>query len=125
MLPKFEDFLYPFLYNLKDGKLTTSEMKDRIKKYFNLSEDDCATMTKSGNTNQFEDRIGWARQYFRRALFIDIPQRGTYELTQRGKDYLDNHTSLTIDNLIAYPEFASYAKRDTNKKETTTPSVTE
>lgn len=125
MLPKFEDFLYPFLLFLKDGKLTISEMKDKIKNHFNLSEDDCATRTKSGSTNQFEDRLGWARQYFRRALFIDIPQRGTYELTQRGKDYLANHSSLSIEDLMAYPEFASYAKRDVNKKDTTKSTTTE
>ena len=52
MLPKFEDFLYPFLLFLKDGKLTISEMKGRIKKHFNLSEDDCATTEKMNkNTN--------------------------------------------------------------------------
>jgi len=119
MLPKFEDFLYPFLVSLKDGKKTLSEVKDRIKKHLNLSEEDCVSKTKSGNTNQFEDRLGWARQYFRRALFIDIPQRGTYELTQRGKDYLANHSSLSIEDLMAYPEFASYAKRDVNKKDST------
>lgn len=117
MLPKFEDFLYPFLLFLKDGKLTKSEIKDKVKKHFNLSEDDCTTKTKSGNTNQFEDRLGWARQYFRRALFIDIPQRG--------KNYLANHTSLCIEDLMAYPEFASYAKGEVNKKDTATSTTTE
>lgn len=125
MLPKFEDFLYPFLLFLKDGKLTKSEIKDKVKEYFSLSEDDCITKTKSGNTNQFEDRLGWARQYFRRALFIEIPQRGTYEITQRGKDYLANHSSLCIEDLMAYPEFASYAKRETSKKDTITSINTE
>lgn len=125
MLPKFENFLYPFLYNLKDGKLTLSEMKERIIKHFNLSEDDCSSMTKSGSTNQFEDRIGWARQYFRRALFIEIPQKGTYELTQRGRDFLDSHTSLSIEDLLAYPEFASYAKRGTSKKGSISSPITE
>lgn len=123
MIPQFEDFLYPFLVALKNGNLTTKEMRAKMIEHFGLTEEDCAIMTKGGNTNQLSDRIGWARQYFRRALFIDIPQRGTYKLTQRGKDYLANHTSLGIADLMDYPEFASYAKREVSKKES--PSIPE
>lgn len=123
MIPQFEDFLYPFLVALKNGNLTTKEMRAKMIEHFGLTEEDCAIMTKGGNTNKLSDRIGWARQYFRRALFIDIPQRGTYKLTQRGKDYLANHTSLGIADLMDYPEFASFAKREVNKKES--PSIPE
>ena len=77
MIPPFEEFLYPFLSFLKNGSLTTNEMRAKMVEHFNLTADDCAMMTKGGNTNQLSDRIGWCRQYFRRALFIDIPQRGT------------------------------------------------
>ena len=109
MVPQFEEFLYPFLLALKDGNLTTKEMKAKIVEHFNLTAEDCAIMTKGGNTNQLSDRIGWCRQYFRRAMFIDIPQRGTYAITQRGLDYLANHTSLYKKDLLQYPEFAAYA----------------
>ena len=109
MIPQFEEFLYPFLVALKNGSLTTKEMKAKMIEYFNLTAEDCATMTKGGNTNQLSDRIGWCRQYFRRALFIEIPQRGTYAITQRGMDYLASHTSLYKSDLMQYPEFAAYA----------------
>ena len=109
MIPPFEEFLYPFLSFLKDGSLTTKEIRAKMVEHFNLTADDCATMTKGGNTNQLSDRIGWCRQYFRRALFIDIPQRGTYSITQRGLDYLANHTTLYKTDLMEYPEFAAYA----------------
>ena len=109
MIPPFEEFLYPFLSFLKDGSLTTKEIRAKMVEHFNLTADDCATMTKGGNTNQLSDRIGWCRQYFRRALFIDIPQRGTYAITQRGLDYLSSHTSLYKSDLMEYPEFATYA----------------
>lgn len=109
MIPQFEEFLYPFLLALKDCNLTTKEMRVKMIDHFSLTAEDCATMTKGGNTNQLSDRIGWCRQYFRRALFIDIPQRGTYAITQRGLDYLSNHTSLHKSDLMQYPEFAAYA----------------
>lgn len=108
-VPKFEDFLYPFLYQLKDRDVSMTEMKDALMKHFNLTEEDCALRTKSGSTFQFNDRIGWSRQWLRRALFIEIPQRGIYRITQRGKDYLKKHTSLNKDDLLNYPEFEEYA----------------
>ncbi len=108
MIPTFEKFLYPFLLSLKDGELTVKEMREKITQYFQLTEEDLAVRTKSGNVTQVNDRIGWARQYFRRALFIDIPQNGTYRITQRGLDFLKTHKDLTIDDLLEYPEYAAY-----------------
>lgn len=122
-VPIFEKFLYPFLYNLKDGELTLKELREKLISHFDLSTYDIQVKTKSGNTTQFNDRIGWARQYFRRALFIDIPKNGTYRITQRGIDFLKNHTDLTIDDLMEYPEYAAYnstRKKKESKSDTTT-----
>lgn len=108
-IPKFEDFLYPFLVQLKDKDVTTKEMKDALVKHFNLTEEDCSLKTKSGSAFQLSDRIGWCRQWLRRALFIEIPQRGIYSITQRGKEYLQSHTDLRQEDLLQYPEYAEYA----------------
>lgn len=108
-IPKFEDFLYPFVYQLKDKDVSTKEMKDALVLHFGLTEEDCSIKTKSGSTFQLNDRIGWARQWLRRALFIEIPQRGVYRITQRGKDYLKSHTDLRQEDLLQYPEYAEYA----------------
>lgn len=120
-VPIFEDFLYPFLLQIRDKDVNTKEMKHALIDHFNLSEEDCALMTKSGSSSQVSDRINWVRQYLRRALFVDIPQRGVYRITERGKDYLKNHTDLRKQDLMAYPEFAAYAGGSaTTKADTTT-----
>ena len=120
-VPIFEDFLYPFLLQIRDKDVNTKEMKHALIDHFNLSEEDCALMTKSGSSSQVSDRINWVRQYLRRALFVDIPQRGVYRITERGKDYLNNHTDLRKQDLMAYPEFAAYAGGSaTTKADTTT-----
>lgn len=118
-VPIFEKFLYPFLFSLKDGELTLKELREKLISHFNLSTEDIQIKTKSGNTTQFNDRIGWSRQYFRRALFIDIPKNGTYRITQRGLDFLKNHTDLSIDDLLEYPEYAAY-NSSRKKKESKT-----
>ena len=108
-LPVFEDFLYPFLLATNGKDMSISEMRQYIIDYFQLTDEDCNLRTKSGNTTQVVDRLNWVRQYLRRALMIELPQRGVYRITQRGKDYLANHDSMKKQDLMQYPEFASYA----------------
>lgn len=108
-IPNFERFLYPFLLQLKDKDVSTKEMKSALISYFNLTEEDCMLKTRSGSTFQLNDRIGWSRQWLRRALFIEIPQRGVYRITQRGRDYLNSHTDLRESDLLQYPEFREYS----------------
>ena len=108
-IPIFEDFLYPFLLATNNKDMTLSEMRQHIIEHFHLTDEDLSLRTKNGNTTQVSDRINWVRQYLRRALMIEIPERGVYRITQRGKDYLATHDSLKKSDLMQYPEFASYA----------------
>lgn len=108
-IPKFQDFLYPFLLKLKGMDVSYREMKDHLISHFELTDEDCQLKTRGGSTNQLDDRIGWCRQWLRRALFIEIPQRGVYRITKRGRDYLKTHTDLRQDDLLQYPEYAEYA----------------
>ncbi len=113
-IPIFEDFLYPFLYATNSKDMTASEMRQYIVDYFKLTDEDCSLRTKSGNATQIADRLNWTRQYLRRALMIDLPERGVYRITQRGKDYLATHDSLRKIDLMQYPEFVSYANGTAN-----------
>lgn len=113
-LPIFEEFLYPFLLATSKKDMTSSEMRQYIVDYFHLSDEDCSLRTKSGNSTQVADRLNWVRQYLRRALMLELPERGVYRITQRGKDYLATHNSLTKKDLMEYPEFASYATGSTS-----------
>lgn len=123
-LPIFEDFLYPFLLATKSKDVTTSEMRQYIIDYFHLTEEDCSLRTKSGNTTQVADRLNWVRQYLRRALMIDLPERGVYRITQRGKDYLASHDSLRKQDLMQFSEFASYATGSTSSSTSGTTAST-
>lgn len=108
-LPKFESFLYPFLYRLnKNDVVSINDVKQYIIEKFNLTTEDCEVKTKSGGTTILMSRIGWCRQWLRRALFLTIPKRGYYQITDRGREFLKTHTSLTQNDLLEYPEYAAY-----------------
>lgn len=110
-IPIFEQFLYPFLFHLKNKNLSKNEITQCLIEYFHLTKEDCESLTKGKTKTQLDDRISWTRQYLQRALFIVQPQRGLYQITQRGLDYLSTHSSLKISDLLNYPEFAEFAHR--------------
>ena len=120
-IPKFQDFLYPFLLQLKDKDLSFKEMREILINHFSLTEEDCSLKTKGGSAFQVDDRIGWVRQWLRRALFIELPQKGVYHITQRGMDYLKSHTDLRQTDLLEYPEYAAYANNSSEKKNSDKP----
>ena len=109
-VPTFEEFLYPFLLATNSKDMTISEMRQYIVDYFHLTDEDCSLRTKSGNSTQVSDRMNWVRQYLRRALMIDLPERGVYRITQRGRDYLASHNTMRKQDLMQYEEFAAYAR---------------
>jgi len=119
-VPVFEEFLYPFLLatNSKDT-VTIAEVKQFIINYFKLTDDDCLIRTKSGNATQVADKMNWSRQYLRRALMIELPERGVYKITQRGKDYLASHDSLNKQGLMQYEEFKAFALGTSSPKSNT------
>lgn len=124
-LPKFQDLLYPFLKKLEDDKeVSLNEMKLFLVDHFNLTHEDCTLKTKSGKTVQFDDRFGWTRQWLRRALLINLPQRGMYKITDRGIECLNTHTSLKEADLLEYPEYAEYAGRAPKSKDSISAKTT-
>ncbi|MBQ8020532.1 MAG: restriction endonuclease [Paludibacteraceae bacterium] len=118
MIPKFQDFLYPFLYQFKNEDIKTKkDIQDALIKHFHLTEEDTSLRTRSGSTTQFNDRIGWCIQWLRRALFIEVKKKLEYQITQRGKDYLSTHSDLRQDDLLHYPEFAEFAGKPISTNE--------
>lgn len=108
-VPSVEEILYPFLSLLKDNPMSVKDVRTALKNHFKLTDEDCSITTRSGKITQFKDRVGWVRQWLRRAKFIEIPKIGIYKITQRGLDYLSSHTTLSQDDLLQYPEYAAYA----------------
>lgn len=115
-VPKFDNFLYPFMLHLLEKDSNKQDMISAMIDYFGLSEDDCKIMTKSGNHPQINDRVGWSLQWLRRAKFVEIPKRGVWRITPRGREYMANHEDLREADLLQFPEFAEYSGRNKKRK---------
>ena len=113
-IPKFEDFLYPFMQHLMEKDSNKADMIKSLSAHFNLSDEDMQLKTKGGSAYQVSDRVGWSLQWLRRALFVEIPERGVWKITQRGRDYMMSHSDLRESDLMEYAEFAEYSGRRDN-----------
>ncbi len=56
-IPKFEDFLYPFLLQLKDKDMSSKEMKEKLIVHFGLTNEDRQLKTKGGSAFQIDDLL--------------------------------------------------------------------
>ena len=122
-IPVFEEFLYPFMNHLMEVNSNKSDMVDYLVDYFNLTEDDRNLKTKGGQTTQLYDRVGWCLQWLRRAMFVEIPSHGVWRITNRGRDYMNNHKQLREKDLLQYPEFAEYSRGKKSKISSTVPNI--
>lgn len=126
-LPKYYELYKPFLKALSDEKVhTLKEIKDYITKLLNLNEELLLERLPSGKQTIYDNRIGWARTYLKKAGLISSPQRAHLQITVEGQALLASGVNIT-DRLLAerYSEFADFiiggkkiAKQKDNIEET-------
>jgi restriction system protein len=83
------------------GKLLSSQFK--------MSDAEMTERLPSGQSTIFENRVGWARTYLKKAGLIEPVLRGQYRITPRGLDVLKSKP-LRIDAafLKQFPEFVEF-----------------
>lgn len=113
-IPTFDNFLIPFLEELKDNQIhTMKEIKINIAKKFKMNEQDLSELTNSGY-KRFDDRVGWARTYLKKSLLISSPERAKFKIEERGVKALNDEPQNILKYLEQYPEFLEFVSRTKN-----------
>ena len=109
-LPKYYEFYVPFLKALSDEKIhQLKEIKDYIASELNIEESEILERLPSGNQTIYDNRIGWAGTYLKKAGLIVSPQRAYFQITSEGKRLLESGVVITNRLLTEkYPDFASF-----------------
>jgi len=109
-VPDFQSFFLPLLRYSGDGKLhSTKDSYAAMAEHFKLSENDLKVMLPSGKQTTFRNRVAWARVYLSKALLLESPKRGFFNITERGKELLkSNPADLRVKHLKQYPEFVDF-----------------
>lgn len=109
-IPDYQTLMLPLLKVATDGKVhARREALNELALRFKLTEDERKELLPSGNQEIFDNRVGWARTYLKKAGLIEYPQRGHFKITSRGKDVLAQKTErIDVAYLRQFPEFLEF-----------------
>ena len=118
-IPDYQTLMLPVLKSVADGKEHKfREIADSIAKNFGLTEEELGYLLPSGNQSIFDNRVGWAKTYLKKACLIEYKGKGVLKITERGKHVLKD-SPQKIDNkfLKQYDEFNEFQNKVNPKEE--------
>lgn len=120
-VPKFYEFMKPFLVAIKDGKsYHLKQVRSVLSKEFKLTEDDMSQMLPSGTQTVFSNRVQWASVYLSKAGLVDKPARGIVVISEEGKKVLkENPILIDVDFLTRYDSFREFQGISTQQEKST------
>jgi len=129
-VPDFQSIMLPLLKFASDKKEHSSrESIEYLAQEFDLTEEDRKELLPSGTQAVFDNRVGWARTYLKKAGLLESKKRGYFNITDEGLKVLEeNPPKINIDFLMQFPgyvEFRTGVKKDTsNELESSTEDLT-
>lgn len=102
MIPDYQSIMLPLLKMLADKEEHHyRDLTERLAKAFSLTDDEKKEVLPSGQQPLFDNRVGWARTYLKKAGLITAPSRGVSKITQRGIEILaQNPAGLSLAYLM-------------------------
>ncbi len=116
-VPEYQTFMLPLLQLASDNEEhSLSEAYDVMAQQFGISEQERNELLPSGRQSRFDNRVGWARTYLKKARLIDSTTRGKFRITQRGLDVLKTKPIRIDRELLAqFPEFREFQSKQDNQ----------
>ena len=88
-IPDFQSVMLPLLNFSSDQK--EHSLYDAINSLaiqFGLTDDERQELLPSGKQTRFDNRVAWAKSYFKQAGLVENTRRGYFKISQRGLDLL-------------------------------------
>lgn len=113
MIPDYQSVMLPLLKLVSDGEeYQYRTIIEKLVLHFNITEEERKKLLNSGRQSVFENRIGWARTYLKKAGLLQSPKRAHFSITDRGLKALSDNQSqgVVIDTkyLRQFPEFLEF-----------------
>ncbi len=118
-VPEYQTFMLPLLRLASDEKEhSLSEANDAMAQQFNISDVERNELLPSGRQSRFDNRVGWARTYLKKAELIESTGRGKFRITKRGLEALKSKPNkIDREFLRQYPEFKEFQARQNNPQD--------
>ena len=120
-IPDYQTIMLPLLKYLSDVKEHhIRETIDALALQFGLTSEERKELLPSGQQYPFDNRIGWARTYMKKAGLIESTRRGYFKITEKGLKVLDEAPEeINVRFLKKFPEFVEFQtlKREKSEEE--------
>jgi restriction system protein len=122
-IPDFQTLFLPLLNLSGDGREhSLGETISALAAQFGLTEEERNELLPSGRQAKFDNRVGWARTYLKKASLLESIERGKFRITQRGREVLRGTPArIDIKFLMQFQEFVEFhkaTKREAEAEET-------
>lgn len=109
-VPDFQTVMLPLLRLAEDGQEhSMSESIETLATQLHLTEEELRERLPSGRQARFNNRVGWAGTYLRKALLLENCGRGRFRITERGRQVLQSPPSrIDLAWLQRFPEIRSF-----------------
>jgi restriction system protein len=121
-IPDYQTLMLPLLRFAADGSdHTTREAVEVLATEFQLTPAERNELLASGQQAIFNNRVGWANSYLKKAGLLESPRRGALRITARGLQILgEKPARIDVKFLERFPEFIEFRDASRNNRETTT-----
>ena len=120
MIPDYQSLMLPLMKLVSDGQ--EHKYRDLIEKLaieFQITDEERKELLASGNQAIFDNRVGWAKTYLKKAGLLVSPKRATFVITDVGRQTLaKNPDRIDAKYLRQFPAFLEFQNASRNDNET-------
>jgi restriction system protein len=120
-IPDFQTLMLPLLKFAADRQEhSTSDAIDALALEFRLTDEERKELLPSGRQSRFDNRVGWARTYLKKAALLEGAGRGKFRITARGlKVVKDNPPRIDMKFLERFQEYVEFRNLSRQEEELT------
>jgi restriction system protein len=127
MIPNYQTLMLPILRLVSDRQ--EYKYRDIIEKMaieFNVTDAERKELLASGNQAIFDNRVGWAKTYLKKAGLLDSPKRASFVITEIGLQTLKKSPDkIDAKYLRQFPSFVEFQHAGRNDNDTESETLTE
>ncbi|MBD2254622.1 restriction endonuclease [Nostoc parmelioides] len=109
-IPDYQAIMLPLLkFTIDQKEHSLQETIEALADHFQLTEDEQKELLPSGRQQTFDNRVGWARTYLKKAGLVESTKRGYFRITDRGINTIKaNPVEINAKFLKQFPEFLEF-----------------
>ena len=109
-IPDYQSIMLPLLKVVNDEQEHRfRDLIETLSEYFGLDDNQRKELLPSGSQLIFDNRVGWAKTYLKKAGLIEYTKRGVIKITARGMATLqENIDKIDVKYLKRFEEFNEF-----------------